>query len=450
MAEACKMVSRRAFGRGVLVVAGLLLAAGCGGEESPTAPSATDATLSVTYAARGTIFIGNQVQLEATVTLGDGSTQPAVNATWSSDAPSVATVSSAGVVTAVAAGEATISAEANPGGRGSLRIRVYPEFRGSWTGWWRMADCTASGAALWVQLCALLKSSSQGVAGSELRIDLTQDGGLVDGTVDLGELAVGDARPAEPFEVASGEVSIDGTLRLMLTTVTIAAQELELRAEVLSWETRADMPGRMTGQFQVELSVAGDSVLGEMTGALVLDGSLEEVMRSASAASAAPGTGGGVNWNGTAYDPKLGYIFVNSKDQPIGGWMTKNELYPSDTDDQVAFVREAGPPFEAPIFDANGERLGALPCFKPPWARLVAVEARHGRNRVGGAAGHRRAPARGQAARRQPQRRRPPSSPREALCSSAPPVDRRFRAFDARTGEELWSVAFDYAHSATL
>ena len=91
-----------------------------------------------------------------------------------------------------------------------------------------------------------------------------------------------------------------------------------------------------------------------------------------------PGTGGGVNWNGTAYDPELGYIFVNSKDQPISGWMTENELYGPDVDDQVAYVREAGPPFEAPIFDADGERLGALPCFKPPWARLVAVEAATG------------------------------------------------------------------------
>ena len=280
------MVSLPASVRGVLV-AGLLLAASCGGE-SPTAPSATEATISVTYPARSTIFIGNQVQFEATVTLGDGSTQPAAAATWSSDAPSVATVSPTGLVTAVAAGEATISAEANPGGRGSLRIRVYPEFRGSWTGWWRATDCTASGAALWVQLCALLKSSSQDVAGSPLRIDLTQDGGLVDGTVDLGELAVSDARPADPFEVESGEVSIDGTLRLTLSTVTIAEEGLELRAEVLSWETRADTPGRMTGQFQVELSVAGDSVLGVITGSLVIDGSLEEVMRSASVASAAP------------------------------------------------------------------------------------------------------------------------------------------------------------------
>ena len=91
-----------------------------------------------------------------------------------------------------------------------------------------------------------------------------------------------------------------------------------------------------------------------------------------------PGTGGGVNWNGTAYDPELGYIFVNSKDQPISAWMAENELYGPDTEDQVAYVRAAAQPFEAPIFDDDGTRLGALPCFKPPWARLVAVEAATG------------------------------------------------------------------------
>ena len=70
MAEVRRMVSLPASVRGVLV-AGLLLAASCGGE-SPTAPSATEATISVTYPARSTIFIGNQVQFEATVTLGEG------------------------------------------------------------------------------------------------------------------------------------------------------------------------------------------------------------------------------------------------------------------------------------------------------------------------------------------------------------------------------------------
>ena len=156
-----------------------------------------------------------------------------------------------------------------------------------------------------------------------------------------------------------------------------------------------------------------------------------------------PGTGGGVNWNGTAYDPELGYIFVNSKDQPISGWMEENELYGPDTDDQVAYVRAAAQPFEAPIFDDDGTRLGALPCFKPPWARLVAVEAatgdiawevplgisellpegkqRVGSRNVGG-----------------------PIVTAGGLVFVGATLDRRFRAFDSRTGEELWSAAFDY------
>ena len=156
-----------------------------------------------------------------------------------------------------------------------------------------------------------------------------------------------------------------------------------------------------------------------------------------------PGTGGGVNWNGTAYDPELGYIFVNSKDQPISAWMVENELYGPDTEDQVAYVREAAQPFEAPIFDEDGTRLGALPCFKPPWARLVAVDAatgdiawevplgisellpegkqRVGSRNVGG-----------------------PIVTAGGLVFVGATLDRRFRAFDSGTGDELWSAAFDY------
>ena len=156
-----------------------------------------------------------------------------------------------------------------------------------------------------------------------------------------------------------------------------------------------------------------------------------------------PGTGGGVNWNGTAYDPELGYLFVNSKDQPISGWMDENPLYGPDTEDQVAYVRSPGPPFEAPIFGADGRRLGALPCYKPPWARLYAVHAAsgeiawevplgvnellpEGRRRVG-------SPSVGGAI-----------ATAGGLVFIGATADRRFRAFDSRTGEELWSAAFDY------
>ena len=63
---------------------------------------------------------------------------------------------------------------------------------------------------------------------------------------------------------------------------------------MLSWETRADTPGRMTGQFEVELSLQGDS------GSLVLEGSLQEVTRSASVAAG----------RSEALNLVLGYAFV--------------------------------------------------------------------------------------------------------------------------------------------
>ena len=156
-----------------------------------------------------------------------------------------------------------------------------------------------------------------------------------------------------------------------------------------------------------------------------------------------PGNSGGVNWNGTAYDPELGYIFVNSKDRPLNGWMDENPLYGPDTDDQVAYARVPGPPFEAAIFDADGTRLGALPCYKPPWARLYAVHAASGeiawevplgintllpedKQRVG-------SPSVGGAI-----------ATAGGLVFVGATTDRMFRAFDSRTGEELWAAAFDY------
>ena len=111
------------------VLAACLLAVACNGDNGgPTRPSpSTPSRVSVTYPA-GAIYIGDQVQFEATVSSADGGMQAATNAAWESDAPAVATVSSSGIVTAVSAGEATIAAEVPASGRGSLRIRVFPDF----------------------------------------------------------------------------------------------------------------------------------------------------------------------------------------------------------------------------------------------------------------------------------------------------------------------------------
>ena len=158
-----------------------------------------------------------------------------------------------------------------------------------------------------------------------------------------------------------------------------------------------------------------------------------------------PGSGGGVNWGGTAYDSELGYLFVNTRDRPglLTGWMQENPRYGFDTPDHVPYIRVSGPPFVAPYFDDDGTRRGFLPCFAPPWARLLAVDVRsgeiawevplginemlpEGRQHVGslGVGG--------------------PMATASGLAFIGATSDRRFRAFDSRTGDELWSVAFDY------
>ena len=254
--------------RGVLAGC-LLLAVGCGDGDSPTAPSATPTPtgVAVTHSAESTIFIGNEVEFEATVTLSDGGTQAASDVTWGSDAPGVATVSSAGLVTAIAAGEATISAEVAGGRGGFLRIRVYPEFQGSWAGGGIATDCTATGDSLWSVLCAGFLDADAADRRGDAMLDLTQAEADVGGVVDLGE----DRR----LEIRSGEISVDGTLRLTFDETTFAIEGAELNVEVLSWETRADTPGSMTGGFQFVYS------WDLSTGSAVVDVVFEEVTRPA-------------------------------------------------------------------------------------------------------------------------------------------------------------------------
>ena len=256
--------------RGVFVTA-LVLAVACGTQDGPTEPTTapTPTGVAVTHAAEGTIFIGHEVQFRATVTLSDGSTAAASEVTWTSDAPEVATVSTAGLVTAVAAGEATVSAEVAGSRGGYLRIRVYPEFQGSWAGRGIATECTATGDSLWSLLCAGFLEGDPAERRGEAMLELTQSEAEVGGVVDLGA----DRR----LEVNSGEVSIDGTLRLTFDASTFAIEGAELEVEVLSWETRADTPGNMTGGFQFVYSWALS------TGSAVVDVVFEEITRTAGA-----------------------------------------------------------------------------------------------------------------------------------------------------------------------
>ncbi len=167
-----------------------------------------------------------------------------------------------------------------------------------------------------------------------------------------------------------------------------------------------------------------------------------------------PGGIGGVNWGGPAADPTTGMVYVNALDTSLVGWVEKvqgDEPYSFDATQAPEYDRASvdgkGPffSFSAPLsgeYDDNGRPVGpSLPCYKPPWARLTAVNANTGEiawavplgmydnemlpedRRVLGNAGS-----------------AGPTVTAGGLVFVGATNDRRFRAFDAATGEQLWEA----------
>ncbi len=166
-----------------------------------------------------------------------------------------------------------------------------------------------------------------------------------------------------------------------------------------------------------------------------------------------PGGTGGVNWGGVAVDPTTGYFFATSHDGALVGWV-------EDKDPNVTYSFEAvgskqpydrasiggvGPffTFSAPLsgkYDENNRPIGpSLPCQRPPWGKLVAVNANtgeiawestlglneqlpEGKQLVGnsGSAG--------------------PTVTAGGVVFVGSTSDRRFRAFDAKSGAEIWTA----------
>ncbi len=170
-----------------------------------------------------------------------------------------------------------------------------------------------------------------------------------------------------------------------------------------------------------------------------------------------PGGTGGVNWGGTATDPNTGYVYLNTHDGALTGWIEKKKQggnYGRGTEGSTqpydrASVDGPGPyhGFSATVKDENGKVIGTWPCQKPPWARLVAVNANtgeiawqvplglvetlpEGKQHVGssGSAG--------------------PIVTAGGLVFIGATNDARFRAFDAKSGKELWAGRLERAANA--
>jgi glucose dehydrogenase len=160
-----------------------------------------------------------------------------------------------------------------------------------------------------------------------------------------------------------------------------------------------------------------------------------------------PGGTGGVNWGGPAADPNTGYVFVNAHDTSLVGWIEKvrpGQNYGRGTEGSKqpydrGSVNGAGPyfTFNAPMRDENGKVIANMPCQRPPWARLVAVNANtgdiawqvplgitdalpEGKKNTGGS---------GSAG---------PIATAGGVVIVGATNDRRIRALDSKNGKELW------------
>ena len=162
-----------------------------------------------------------------------------------------------------------------------------------------------------------------------------------------------------------------------------------------------------------------------------------------------PGAGGGVNWGGPAADPRSGLVFINAHDSSLAGWIERKKPglnYGRNTEGSTqpydrASVNGPGPyfGFTAPLKDETGRTVANLPCWRPPWARLVAVNANTGDVAwevplgltEGLPEGKRLTGNSGSAG---------PSVTAGGLVFVGATSDRRLRAFDMKTGQELWSA----------
>jgi glucose dehydrogenase len=162
-----------------------------------------------------------------------------------------------------------------------------------------------------------------------------------------------------------------------------------------------------------------------------------------------PGATGGTNWGGMATDQELGYVFAYTQNQAQVGWTEKRKAgvtYSFDENGTKLLYGRAsvdGPgPFHTFSADAgnglDGLPLGDLPCQKPPWGMLNAVNANTGEIawRVplgiteGLPAGKQNTGRAGAFAG--------PTATAGGLVFIGAVSDNRFRAFDSKTGKELW------------
>ena len=153
-----------------------------------------------------------------------------------------------------------------------------------------------------------------------------------------------------------------------------------------------------------------------------------------------PTMAGGANWSGGTFDPSLGYFIINTQD--AGSFRT---IHKQDSDPQG--------PSDAPRLYGRtpGTTLSAMvkgmPCWQPPWGRLTAINVNTGdiawQVPFGSVEGTPPGMQTGG-----PNAGGGPISTAGGITFIGAARDAFFRAYDSKTGRELWSTKLEeVAHS---
>ena len=150
-----------------------------------------------------------------------------------------------------------------------------------------------------------------------------------------------------------------------------------------------------------------------------------------------PGSGGGAEWGGGAFDPKLGYFIVNT--QELGSFEQlekKKDGYWGSTTGPDSF------------FEQEIAGHGYYPCQNPPWGDLWAVNVNTGKIAWRVNLGVSDIMPEGKRDTGRPNLGAPLTTASGLIFIGATD-DSRFRAFDTRTGKEIWTYKLDASAHAS-
>jgi quinoprotein glucose dehydrogenase len=150
-----------------------------------------------------------------------------------------------------------------------------------------------------------------------------------------------------------------------------------------------------------------------------------------------PSTGGGAEFTGGTFDPNLGYYIINYADTGHISQLTLVE----DEPDRSSF---AGPPESRRVYwhvlPAGRMQVDGWPCWQPPWSTLVAVNVNTGEIAWQIPFGTVEGAPPGVETGAPNSQKGGPTSTAGGIFFIGAASDRRFRAYETKTGQELWNV----------